>query len=136
MFTLNADGTYTYDGKDARTPHALVATTAYLGQLQRGGRSMVLKGNVFSVEPLGITNVMAGQGARHPHGVLIEHPTAQPGDILPDHEVAAGITTAAAKQAAVAAYRAAEAAKPKPPPGPTLEERVAALEAKIAKPAT
>jgi len=125
-----------YTPPDEVTTHALVVTEAFTGQLRGGFPINVPKGTVLAVQALGYTNVAAGQGPRHPKAALIESATAKVGDVLADGEVVPAIAIAAARQAAVAKFRAAEAAKPKPPPGPTLEERVAALEAKAAKPAT
>lgn len=97
---------------DVATRHVLVATESFSGGLQMFGSPIpVPKGYVFKVDMLGQTNVHAGMGPRHPKGTLIEHATAQPGDVLPDHEVAAGIEAAKEKQAAVPAQRAARAAQ-------------------------
>jgi hypothetical protein len=126
---FNADGSYS--PPDTAAPLALVVTEAFTGQLRGGFPVNVAKGTVLAVQSLGHTNVAAGQGPRHPKAVLIEHATAKVGDVLPMDEVTPAIAAAKAKQEAIAKYRAAEAAKPKPPPGPTIEERLAALEAKV-----
>lgn len=103
-------------GPDMATPHVLVVTEEFSGQLRWAYKGQpatipVPKGYVLAVDTLGQTNVHAGMGPRHQKAVLIEHPTAQPGDVLPDHEVTAGIEAAKEKQAAVPAQRAARAAQ-------------------------
>jgi hypothetical protein len=127
---FNADGSYSLP--DQATPHALVVTETFTGRSQGGFPTPPYpKGFVLAVQSLGATNIAAGQGPQHPKAALIEHATAKVGDVLTDADVAAGVALAATRQAAVANYRAAEAAKPQPPAGPTLEQRVAALEAKV-----
>lgn len=129
MFDANGN----YSPPDEMTPHALVVTETFTGQLRGGFPISVPKGTVLAVHSLGATNAAAGQGPRHPKAALIEHADAKVGDVLPDDEVTPAVAAMAAKKAAIEKFRAAEAAKPKPPPEPTLEQRVAALEA-AAKP--
>jgi hypothetical protein len=97
---------------DVATRHVSVVVEPYLGQLQAGGRSRVLRGNVLQIEPaIGQTNIHAGQGFRHSNATLIEHATAIPGDILPEAELVAGIAAAAAKQALVPEQQKAREAR-------------------------
>lgn len=130
-----------YSPPDQRTQHALVATEAFTGMLRAASqpplRVPIAKGTVLAVDNLGATNVAFGQGPRHPKAVLIEHATAKVGDVLPDDEVTPAIAAAAAKQAAVAKYRAEEASKPPAPnsdPPLTAEERKALRALIAAKP--
>jgi len=123
---FNADGSYT--GTDVATPHVLVTTKAYRGQLRMGGAINVPAGQVLRAQVIGTTNALVEPTAAGPGAaVWIEHATAKEADVLTTAEVQAGVAAMAKKKAAIAAYRAAEAKKPKPP---TLEQRVAALEAK------
>jgi len=150
-FTENADGSLTYDGNDEQTPHALVVTEAFTGQLRFGAGgggdgplvTPVLKGTVMKTKMLGSSNVAAGQGPRHPKAVLIAHATAKENDILPDDEVTPMIATMAKRKAAWEKFVAAERAKPPAPPSITVgkatltEEDLLALKAMVvAKPAT
>ena len=130
---FNADGSYT--GTDAATPHALVATKAYTGQLRSGHPTPVAAGQVLAVQAMGTTNALAQPP--HPHGAAwIEHATAKPMDVLTAAEVAVGVALMANRKAAIEAYRKAEAAKPKPAPVvPLSAHELAALRALIAKPA-
>lgn len=113
-------------GADVATRHIVVTTEAYTinGPGGQTHQFPVAKGLVTWVGSLGQTQVKL-IGPVMPHyqgravGALIEHATAEVGEILSDHEVAQGIATAAAKQAAVAAA-IAERAKV------TEAERVAA----------
>jgi hypothetical protein len=135
-----------YSPPDQETAHVLVVSEAFTGRLAGGGFPVpVAKGLVLATVSLGQTQIAAGMGPRHPKATLIEHATAKAGDVLPDDRVTPAIATAAAKQAAVARYRAEQAAKPKPAPEPpkltlgsaTLTEAdIVALKALIAaKPA-
>lgn len=127
------DAQENYSPPDQATPHALVATEAFTGQLHAGFRVKITAGTVLAVANLGATNVATGQGPRHPKAALIEHVTAKVGDILPMDEVTPAIATAKAKAEAVQKYRAAEAAKPQPPPVPALTAaEIVALRALIA----
>lgn len=102
--------TTTTVGPDVATRHVLVTTEAFTGQLRGGFPVNVPKGTVLAVDMLGQTNVYAGMGPRHPSGVLIEHETAQPGDVLRDDEVAPAAAAAKEKQDAVPAQMAARQA--------------------------
>jgi hypothetical protein len=132
---FDADGNYS--PPDGATRHVLVATDAFTGQLTAGFPIKIAKGQVLQVAMLGQTNVQVGHGPQHPRGTLVEHPTAQIGDILTDADMAVRIGTARAKQAAVAKFRDAEAAKPAAPPSLTVggvtltESDVAALKAML-----
>ncbi len=108
-----------------------------------GGAIAVPVGAVLKQQSIGTTNVLAA----HPHGpgeaAWIEHATAKGGDVLPADEVTAGTNLMAQHKAAIATYRAAEAAKPKTPPSITLgattltEMELTALKAMlVAKPTT
>ena len=110
MFDVQGD----YAPPDQATPHVLVATAAFTGRFQRGGKAIVAKGQVIDTATLGFTQVAAGMGPRHPNAVLIEHPTAKLGDVLNESDLSAGTATAAAKLAAVQKYWAALKAAPAP----------------------
>ena len=105
------DASGNYAPPDQATPHVLVATTPFTGQLQRGGKVPVVRGQVIDTATLGFTNIAAGMGPKHPHGALIEHPTAKLGDVLSEADLTAGVAAAAAKLAAVQKFWAAEKAK-------------------------
>ena len=103
-------------GADKATRHIVVTTEAYTMNGLGGPLHTfpVAKGLVTWVGMLGQTQIKhigppmpMSQG--RPVGALIEHATAEVGEILSDHEVAQGIATAAAKQAQVAAAIAARA---------------------------
>lgn len=128
---FNADGSYS--PPDAATPHALVVTETFTGQLRGGFQVSVAKGTVLAVQALGATNVAAGQGPRHPKAALIEHATAKVGDVLPDDQVTPMIPVMSERKAAWQKFVAAEAAKPKPPTIAALTgPEIAALRALIA----
>ena len=122
---------------DVATRHVSVVAEPFLGQLQSGGKTRVLRGNVLAVDMLGQTNIHAGQGPRHPNATLIEHPTAMPGDIIPEAELVAALETATAKQALVPEQQKAREAQRQTAAAaaakvvPDLIARVAALEAKV-----
>lgn len=123
---FNADGSYT--GTDAAIPHVQVATKSYTGHLRLGGQVTVPAGAVLQARTMGTTNALA-QGAGPNGAAWIEHATAKPTDVLAEADVTAGVALMAQRKAAIEAYRTAEATKPQPP---TLEQRVAAIEAKLA----
>jgi hypothetical protein len=99
--------TTTTVGPDVATRHVLVVAEAFTGRLRWAykGRPApsppVPVGYVMTSDTLGQTNVHAGQGPHHPNCVLIEHPTAEPGDVLTEAEITAGIAAAKEKQALV-----------------------------------
>jgi hypothetical protein len=129
-----------YSPPDAPARFVLVVTKTHVGFLGQARRPITVPaGTVLDVvTTLGYTNIAAGQGPHYLHpqagATLIEHATAKPaghdfaGDVLSAAEVTAGVALMAKRKAAIEAFRAAEAAKPQPP---TLEQRVATLEAKV-----
>lgn len=127
---FDAEGNYS--PPDQATLHALVVTAPLAAQFRAGGGWPIPKGGVIGVAALGISNAAAGQGPRHPHAVLIEHPTAKVGDVLPDAEVTVALATTQAHHAAWAKYRAAEAEKPAVPgTAPLTAAEIAELRALI-----
>lgn len=134
---------------DVAARHVLVAAEPFMAMSRAGFFVPVQKGAVLAVQMLGQTNVHAGQGPAHVERggkrvtTLIEHATAKPatahaaGDVLTDDEVAAGIATAAAKQALVpgqiaAREKQAQAARAVHAEAQAaIPRRLAALEAEI-----
>jgi len=105
--------TTTSVGPDVATLHGLVVNEVFTGQSLAGFATPPYPvGFVLKVQMLGQTNVHAGMGPRHPKASLIEVPTGTvAGEILTAEQLAAGIATAAAKQALVPAQQAARAAQ-------------------------
>ena len=80
---------------DVATRHVLVVTEPFTGQSRMGfAIPPYPRGFVLHAEPLGQTNVHAGQGRRHPKAVLIEGDW-KVGEIVPESELVAAIATAA-----------------------------------------
>jgi hypothetical protein len=132
-----------YTGSDEPTRHVAVATKSFLVGRRGPHQFPVAAGTVTLVRMWGQTQLsplaepMLNGPQMMGNMAWIEHATANVGDVLPMDEVTPAIVTAKTKQEAIAKYRAAEAAKPKPPPVPALTaEEVVALRSLIAKPAT
>lgn len=104
---MTAMSTTTTVPNDVVTRHVLVVTEPFTGQSRMGfAIPPYPRGFVLHAEPLGQTNVHAGQGRRHPKAVLIEGDW-KVGEIVPESELVAAIATAAAKQAEVPAQQEA-----------------------------
>ena len=91
---------------DPQTRHVVVATEAYTARLQSGGLSTpVVKGTVHAVMLISQSQIAAGMGPRLTYGdgkivrAFVEHPTAEVGDVLPDHELTPALEAAAKKLA-------------------------------------
>jgi hypothetical protein len=123
--------TTTTVGPDVATLHGLVVTETFTGRSQMGyATSPYPIGFVLIVKMLAQTNVYNGMGPRHPKAALIEVPAGTvAGEVLTAEQLAAGIATAKAKQAAVPGQIAAREAQRKAAlaadPPLTAEERKA-----------
>ncbi len=124
---FDAQGNYSLP--DVAVPHVLVATRAATARTRGGYTVPIAAGQVLDAQTMGTTNVPGASNRAPPDAAAawIEHAIAKPMDVLPMDEVTAGVAAMEKKRTAIAAYRVAEAAKPQPL---TIEQRVAALEAK------
>ena len=126
---------------DVATRRLLVATETFKTQNRLGfSAPNTPRGYVMNEEPLGETNIYAGQGRRHPKATFIEG-AWKVGEVIPESELVAAIAAAQAKQAAVPAQqqarraqREAAAAKEAEEPPLTAEERAAVRALLAAKP--
>lgn len=135
---LDAQGNYSRP--DVATRHVHVITKDHIGPMSRQPKTFSAKfqaGEVIKVTLLGATQVPGAPIYHIGGGAWIEHATADVGDILPMADVTAAIAIAQERQAAVAAYRKAEAAKPNPAPvAPLSAAELAELRAMLAAKAT